>query len=735
MTDTPPPNIPRWKKGRVRTPTLIQMEAVECGATALGIVLGYFGRFEPLEVLREACGVSRDGSKASNVLKAARRFGLETKGYRMEINDLTDLSLPIIVFWNFNHFLVLEGTRGNKVYLNDPAKGPRVVSFEEFDDSFTGIALEFKKGPDFRPGGHKASIWPLIRRRLDGCRTALAFTMLCALFMVIPGLVIPFFSQIFIDHVLTNGLDSWFKPLLLAMVVAATLQAALVFIQKIYLLRMETKLALKGTTEFVQRIFSLPVSFFFQRMAGDLTSRVGLNDKVAQVLAQQVAPNIMNLFMLLFYLIVMFQYDRILSLVAMTMAGLNFVALSVVSSRKKNLSQKMLHEHNKLMGQSMTGLQLIETLKASGSESDFFSRWAGYQAKSLNARQEFSRTNQYLAAVPPLLTAINNACILGIGGFRIVAGDLTIGQLVAFQFLVGVFIRPVIQLVNTGSTLQNTVADMNQLDDVLRCETDPMVTGPAGEQDETPAFVPEGLDLKLPGALALKNVSFGYSKLEKSLITGFNLKLSPGSRVALVGASGSGKSTIAKVIIGLYPAWEGEILFDKIPIMDLHRHIFVRSVASVDQDIFLFDGTIRENLTMWDENVPEKALVQAARDAQIYEVIMGRPGGFDSKVEEGGRNFSGGQGQRLEIARALVGNPSILILDEATSALDPQTEKLVDEAIRRRGCTCLIIAHRLSTIRDADEIIVLKKGEVVQRGSHEELKDMEGLYADLIAAQ
>jgi len=730
VSTVPGLNIPRWKAGRVKTPTLIQMEAVECGAACLGIVLGYFGRFEPLDVLRDACGVSRDGSKASNMLKAARGFGLDAKGFRLEPLELQDLPLPVIIFWNFNHFLVLEGTRGDRFFLNDPAKGPRTVGHGEFDDSFTGIALQFQKGPDFKPGGRKPSIWPFLKQRMAPCRTALVFTMLCSLLMVIPGLVIPTFSQIFIDHVVGDGLSGWFKPILVAMVAAAVIQAALYYVQKLYLLRMETKLAIEGTSVFIRRILRLPVSFFFQRQAGDLTSRSGLGDKAAKVLAGEVAPNLMNLVMLVFYLAVMIRYDWILSGVAVGMAGLNMLALRLVSRRRKDLSQKMLHERNKLIGQSMIGLQLIETLKASGGESDFFARWAGYQAKNINASQEFSRTNQILSAIPPLLAAVNSACILGIGGFRIVEGDLTVGQLVAFQFLVGMFTMPVMRLVNMGSLLQNLTADIHQIDDVMRYHPDGMASDPARLEE-----VPEDKPLKLAGRFSMKGVAFGYSSLEPPLITDFDLDLAPGARVALVGSSGSGKSTIAKVAGGLYPPWEGSVFLDGIPMGQLHRDTFTRSVATVDQEVFLFDGTVRENLTMWDDTIPEADILRAARDARIHDDIMRRPGGLDGRVEEGGRNFSGGQCQRLEIARALVRKPSILILDEATSALDPQTEKAVDKAIRRRGCTCIMIAHRLSTIRDADEIIVLKNGQVVQRGTHEELKGTGGPYADLINAQ
>jgi len=438
----------------------------------------------------------------------------------------------------------------------------------------------------------------------------------------------------------------------------------------------------------------------------------------------------MNLLMLVFFLAVMIQYDWLLASVAVVMAGLDLLALQLTSRKKKDLSQKILNERSKVMGQAMTGLMLIESLKASGGESDFFARWAGYQAKTINANQELSCTSQYLSAVPPLLTAINNACILGIGGLRIIDGDLTMGQLVAFQFLVGMFTTPVTQLVNMGSLLQNTTADLGKIEDVLRYEPDAVASDP-----KRLVVVPPDQPLKLKGRLTFEKVFFGYSRLEAPLINAFSLDLLPGARVALVGASGSGKSTIAKVASGLYQAWEGQVLLDGVPLDDLLRDTFTNSVSTVDQDIFLFEGTVRENLTMWDDSIPETDIIRAAMDARIYDDILKRPGGLDSKVSEGGGNFSGGQCQRLEIARALVRNPAVLIMDEATSALDPTTEKKVDESIRKRGCTCIIIAHRLSTIRDADEIIVLEKGSVVQRGVHEELKGTSGLYAELIAAQ
>lgn len=722
--------LPHWKKGRVKTPTLLQMEAVECGAASLGIVLSHFGRFEPLEILRDKCGVSRDGSKANNILKAARQYGMEAKGFRYGIKDLEGLPLPLIVFWNYNHFLVVEGSGSGKMLLNDPAKGPRKVSLKKFDESYTGVVLQLQPGTEFKKGGKRPSVLRSLKTRLTGAKTALIFTLLCSLFLVVPGIVIPTFTQIFIDTIIVEAMGGWLRPLLLAMGMTALIQAGLTFLQKHILLRMQTKIAITQAAKFLQTILKLPVSFFFQRFAGDLAGRVRTNDTVASVLADQVAPNLINLLMIVFYLAVMIQYDWVLSMICVIMAILNLTALKVISRKKTDLNSQLQNEKNKLMGQAMTGLQLIETLKATGSESDFFARWAGIQAKTINAQQKFSTTTQILSAFPPLLMAINQACILGIGSYRIIAGDLTIGGLVAFQFLMGVFSRPVNQLVNLGSTLQNTWGSIVQLDDVLRHDPAPLLKNP--NQLKT---VPGQTPLTLKGYIHIKDLAFGYSKLEPPLIENFDIRLSPGTRIALVGSSGSGKSTIAKVVSGLYPPWKGDVLFDGTSLAKLFRDSFTRSVGMVDQEVFLFEGTIWENLTMWDDTTPETDVVTALKDAQIYDVVMERPGGIKSRVEEEGANFSGGQRQRLEIARALVKNPSILIMDEATSALDAQTEKLVDEAIRRRGCTCIIIAHRLSTIRDADEIIVLQNGKIEQRGTHDDLKQIPGHYAELIEAQ
>jgi NHLM bacteriocin system ABC transporter peptidase/ATP-binding protein len=712
----------------VRSPTILQMEAVECGAAALAIVLAHYGRWVPLEELRVACGVSRDGSKASNMAKAARGYGLLAKGFKKEPQALRSLRTPAILHWNFNHFLVLDGFRKGRVFLNDPATGPREVTEQELDEAFTGVVLTFEPGPDFERKGDPPRLIPALRSRLSGSRAALAFVLLAGLALAIPGLVVPVFSKVFVDSVLLENRRDWLPPLLFGMGAAGLLMGALTWIQQVYLLRLETRLAVGSSSRFLWHVLRLPTEFFSQRFAGDISSRVAINDRVAQLLSRDLATNGLGVLMVVFFAFVLFQYDIVLTLVAIGVASLNVAALRYVSRRRVDGNRRLVQDQGKLLGTAIGGLQTIETLKATGGESDLFTRWAGYQAKVVNGQQELERYTQILDTIPPLLSAVNTALILGIGGLRVMNGSLSLGGLVAFQLLTASFIAPVNRLVSLGGKLQTAEGDMNRLDDVLRYR----LSATSRDAAEAP---PEGSPVRLSGALELRDVSFGFSRLDPPLIEGFNLTLRPGSRVALVGGSGSGKSTTSRLVTGLYEPWSGEILFDGRLRHELPAAVLTGSLAAVDQNVFLFEGSVRENLTLWDATVPLPEVVAAAKDAGIHEDIAARPGGYDSPVEEGGVNWSGGQRQRLEIARALVGRPSILVLDEATSALDPTTESRIDQNLRRRGCTCLIVAHRLSTIRDADEILVLDRGKVVQRGTHDELKQVEGPYSRLISAE
>ncbi|MBD2078595.1 NHLP family bacteriocin export ABC transporter peptidase/permease/ATPase subunit [Leptolyngbya sp. FACHB-17] len=711
----------------MKTPTVLQMEAVECGAAALGIILAYYGRIVPLAELRRECSVSRDGSKASNVLKAARNYGMSAKGFKKSIEAVRELTPPYIVFWNFNHFLVVEGIQEQRVYLNDPATGPRTVSLQEFDESFTGVALVIRPTDEFKRGGRKPSLMLALVDRLSSSTGALLYCVIAGFFLVLPRLAIPVFSQVFVDNVLIEGRYEWLRPLILGMLITGLLQALLTLLQLRYLRKLRVKLSVKLSSEFLWHILRLPVSFYAQRFAGEISNRVRLNDNVSDVLSGRLASTVIEVVMLIFYLGVMIQYDLVLTSIGVFFAIVNVSALQWISRRRIDTNMRLVQEHGKVAGASIAGLQSMETLKASGLESEFFSRWAGYYAKAINAQQELDTVGQVLEALPSLLSSLTTMLLLVVGGFRVMDGNLSIGMLIAFQSLMGSFQGPVNSLVSFGSSLQELEGSLNRLDDVLQNETDPQV-----EPRQQPVVFQTP---KLQGHVELKNITYGYSRASDALIENFNLSVKPGQRVALVGGSGSGKSTIAKLITGLYEPWSGEVLFDGKPRSQIPRSVLTHSVAMVEQEIFLFAGTVRDNLTLWDATVPDSYLIHACRDAAIHDTVLSIPGGYDALLLEGAVNLSGGQRQRLELARSLVYNPSVLVMDEATSALDTETEKIIDQNLRRRGCTCVIVAHRLSTIRDCDEIIVLERGRVVQRGTHEQLRDRDGVYARLIKTE
>jgi NHLM bacteriocin system ABC transporter peptidase/ATP-binding protein len=705
------------------------MEAVECGAASLAMVLAYHGRHVSLEELRLLCGVTRDGSKASNVIKAARTFGMIARGFKKEPASLRDMPLPQIVFWNFNHFVVVEGFKDGKVFVNDPAMGPRKLDDAEFDESFTGVVLTFEPGEDFHPGGSPPSVIAALRRRFVGLGEAVTYLVMVGLALVVPGLVIPVFSSVFVDKFLIGGLEGWLKPLLIGMVLTAFLRMALTWLESYYLLRVQTQIALSSASKFFWHVLKLPVEFFTQRSPGEISVRVALNDHVAVLLSSDLAHAVLSVITTVFFVFLMFSYDVVLTCVSIAVVSLNLVALRLIARRTEELSQKLSIDGGKVMGASMNGLLLMETVKSSGSESDFFARWAGYQAKYVVSEQEVARVGMLLGSLPGLLTAINAALVLGLGGLRVIDGHLSLGQLVAFQSLVASFVGPITTLVGLGTKLQEAKGDMRRLDDVMQYPQDPWISKARLLSDAGKQMAP-----KLDGLVELRNVEFGYSRTDPPLIRGINLTLHPGERVAIVGPSGCGKSTVSKLVMGLYKPWAGEILFDGNPRESIGRYEFTSSVAMVDQDVVMFEGSVRDNLTLWDSNVAEADLMQAAKDACIHDMIRSRAGGYDAKIEEGGRNLSGGQRQRLEIARALTGNPRVLVLDEATSALDADTEKIIDDNLRRRGCACLIIAHRLSTIRDSDEIIVLDRGEIIERGTHESLMESEiGFYRRLVS--
>ncbi len=709
----------------VSVPVVLQMEATECGAASLAMVLAHYGMWVPLEKLREECGVNRDGSKASNVLKAARNRGCDGNGYRWLAEDLREADYPLILHWEFNHFLVLEGIRKDTVYLNDPAVGRRTVPWEEFRTSYTGIALEVVPGPEFRPEGKRYNVFRAIYSKLLADKWAAVFLLVLGFCAMVVGLASPIMSQIFIDDILTRKHLEWMPNLCLAMTLGWLLSGVMTWLRAVILTKWQMKLTLSDSSSFFWHVLKLPIKFFQQRYAAEVASRVGYNEAVAGILSGTVATSVLDLLVVIFYLVLLLQYSVTLTVIGVAFSLVDLLVFFLLRRHITDMNMRIQQDAGKAYGVAMNGLMMIESIKANGNEADFFSKWAGYQAKVLKGSQEVTLWSLTATILPTLLGGINGALIMTFGGFSIMEGVMTAGIFTAFQSLMGGFQEPFNKILGMGSALQSTEMQMHRLNDVMRYPEDSLNYPEKGRK-----VVLE--NRQLSGRLELRDVSFGYSPLDPPLLEHFNLVLEPGRWVAVVGSSGSGKSTLAKLVTGLYEEWSGEVLFDGVRRRDVSRQAIIRSVSSVDQDVFQISGTVRQNISLFDDSVPRADVIAAAKDACIHEDILQLKGGYDGMVDEGGRNFSGGQRQRLEIARSLAGNPSLLVLDEATSALDPVTEEEVLKNIRRRGCSCFVVAHRLSTIRDCDEIIVLDHGKVVERGTHVEMMRHDGPYRALI---
>lgn len=711
------------RRRRMRTPSILQMEAVECGAASLAMILASHGAWHPLEALRVACGVSRDGSKASNLLKAARSYGMTARGFRKEPEGLADLPWPAILHWNFNHYVVFEGMTETHAHINDPALGPRVITREELSEAFTGVVLTFEPTETFRKTSRPSGLLAAFAGRVSQSRAGLALIALVSLALVLPGVVLPVYAKLFVDGVLMLGQEHWVKPLFIALGLTALIRAALTALRASLILRLKTKLTVTGATAFVWRVLHLPMAFFSQRSPGEIADRIEASGRVAEVISADMANAVLNWGMLLFFALVLIGYDPVLGLMTVGLGLPNLLVLRLVQARLKQDSLRLSVEQGKLGGATVGILYNIETIKASGLETSSFGRWAGIHARMLNTAQSLGGKSMITALAPPLLGGLIEAAILGVGAWRIMGGALTIGDLVAFQLLAASFTAPLVSLVALSPKLAQIRADLNRVDDALRNPPDPLTAPDAGAAAGPPL---------LEGAVDIDAITFGYNPLGEPLLDRLSLKARPGERIALVGRSGCGKSTLGRIVCGLVAPWSGAVRIDGEPLPALDPYRRAANIAYVDQDIFLFEGTVRENLTLWNPDIPDDAITRALEDAAMLDDIVARPGELDARVEEGGRNFSGGQRQRLEIARALVADPAVLVLDEATAALDPQTEKRIDDNLRRRGCTAIIIAHRLSTVRDCSEIIVMDQGRIVERGDHATLMARDGHYAELI---
>ena len=723
----------RYFGARGRTPSFQQIHSSECGAACLGIVLAHYGCWVSMDELRSRCGVNRDGSTARDLQLAAEHYGLRATGWRREPHRLRGMRLPAILFWEFDHFLVLEGFRGGKYLLNDPANGYRTVSHEYFNSRFTGIVLEFEPSPGFRKRGERASLWRQLSPWFRQHRLRLLFCALCGLVLVAPGIGLPLLLSRFVDEVLV-GREAAGTPIVLGVCALAALTFCVTWLQQRSLRNLNIAVSVEQAERFITKIFRLPIEYFQSRFAGDLTQRTLLIDAIAGAGSIHLSRMLIDLCMCVAFFVAMVALDPLIATLVAITAAIGLLALRAVSRFRLDENHRMRREQGQLAGISNFAARNLYSIRAAGNEDDFFASWSGFQTRELAARQRFRELGLVSASVPTLMTILGSAVVLGVGGLRVMSGTMSVGELMAFYFIANSFLVPVGGLLLSMDMIHVLDADLRRVNDVVEAQDDPVVVSRDSARVDGIATL-DGR-LRLAGYLELRNISFGYKPHGRPLLRDFNLSVRPGQRVAIVGPSGSGKSTVALLISGAYRPWEGEVLFDGHPREEIPHRIFNESVAIVNQQISLFAGSVRENLTMWNAAVPDELVIGAARDAGIHGDIARRPLNYSARVEEGGTNFSGGQRQRLEIARALVSGPSLVILDEATSSLDAALEAEIDDALRRRGCACVIIAHRLSTVRDCDEIVVLAKGRTIQQGSHDELlRDRDGLYRQLVVNQ
>lgn len=714
-------------KGVADVPVIMQMEALECGAASLAMITAYYEKWIPLEQVRIDCGVSRDGSNAKNMLVAARSYGLIAKGYRYEPEELKKYGkFPCIIHWNFNHFVVLNGFKKDKAVLNDPAKGTYSVSMKTFDECFTGICLMFEPGENFVPEGKPKSMLGYAFSRMKSAKSAIVFSISCAVITSLMGVILPGFSRVFLDRLLTHQNPEWFYPFIIMLSIISALSIFVSGVQALFLNKINGKFAVVGNMTFLWKVIHMPMEFFSQRMAGDIQERQNANANIANHFVTIFAPIVLDALMLVFYLVVMIRYSLVLTLVGVLSIVINIFVSNIISKRRINITRVQMRDTGKLAGATVAGIEMVETIKSSGAENGYFAKWAGFQA-SVNAQKvKTAKMEHYLGQIPRLVSSITNTVVLMLGVFFAMEGSFTAGMIMAFQGFLSSFTSPAMKIISAGQSIMEMRTSMERIEDVMSYPSDKCY------ETENIASGDEKVE-KLKGNIEIRNVYFGYSPLEEPLIKDFSLSIKPGSKVAIVGGSGCGKSTVAKLITGLYSPRSGEILFDGKPISEIDRSVFTGSIAVVDQDIILFEDTVANNIKMWDNSIEDFEVIMAAHDAMLHDDIIRREGGYQYKLSEGGKEFSGGQRQRLEIARALAQDPTIIILDEATSALDAKTEHEVVKAIENRGITCVVIAHRLSTIRDCDEIIVLDKGVVIERGTHDELFAKGGKYTELVS--
>lgn len=715
-----------YGKKPAKVPVIMQLEMMECGAACLTMILAYYGKWITLEEAREDCGVSRDGQNAFSIIQAGRKYGLKCNGSSMGIKAFKNFKeFPCIVHWNLNHYVVVNGIKNDKVYINDPAVGLRKVSIDEFKKCFTGIVLTMRPDEGFSPSGRPKSIRDYAGNILKGTTAAALLVVISTIISNIVGVVNPIFSKVFMDRLLTGRNPDWLTPFTLLFISVSIISFTASWINAICSMRISGKMAVVGNSSFMWKALNLPMKFYSQRIVGDIQSRQNSAANISHTLINTLSPIIINTAMMVFYLCVMLRQSIVLSMLGISSIVINYLLSAYITKKRVNISRTAARDSGKLYSTTTSGIEMIETIKAAGVETGYFQKWAGYQSLVNTSAIKSLELNRNFGMLPTIVFTLNSNLVLLIGIYLVIIGEFTCGSVMAFQGLVSSFMAPAMTLISSNQKILEMHTEMERLEDVMQYPEENLFAAHADA-------VQSGSFEKLGGKIELKDVTFGYSPLDTPLIDHLNITITPGSKIAFVGKSGCGKSTIAKLISGIYKPWSGQILFDGKPMHEIDASVFRSSLAVVNQDIILFNDTVRENIRMWDKSIQDFEIIMAARDAQIYDDILQRPNGFDYVLSENGNDISGGQKQRIEIARTLAQDPTIICLDEATSALDAITEVNVVDAIAARGITCIVVAHRLSTIRDCDQIIVLDNGKIVDQGTHPELFARGGLYTELV---
>lgn len=713
---------------RNKVPTVVQMEMVECGAASLCSILAYYDKYVPLEELRVECGVSRDGVSAFGIIQAAQMHGLLAEAHQVDLEDLYELPLPLIAYWNFEHFVVIEGFSREAVYIMDPSVGRTTITYEDLNAAFTGIVILFDPSIDFQKSGQPQRIGESLIAIFNRDKASFIFAFLAGLCLVLPQLALPAFSQIFIDNVLVGHSYNWRNWFLFSMVVVIAFTFLMKFLEYTILSRLYIKLTTLFSGEFLWHILRLPYMFYLQRNSGEIANRMPLNENVYKTVATQFSALIIDATVTIAFAIALFYYDAWIACLGLSMVAIDLYFMFALYQSRLDAYFYYQQTVAKSKSYSISALRNIESVKTNCLEYKLFSRWAGYYTKSLNAVQEIGKRDVYAGTIPSFIMLFTEIAVLCFGALRVIHGSLTVGMLFAMLLLMDLLTMPITRLVNFIQLAQFLKIDIARLNDVLKNPIDKALVKAEKEEEQ---LMKEYPGTKLKGSLEISNLTFGYDLTGDAVLQDVNLFLTPGTMIAVVGPTGSGKSSLAKLIAGLFEPWKGTILFDQMPRSKLPRSLLTQSIGIVEQDAQLFFGTVKDNIAFFNPLIEQSEIVRAAKDACIHEEILLRKGGYDLLLHNNGSNLSGGQRQRLEIARVLALQPSIVILDEATSALDSDTEMKVMENIRRRGCTCIVIAHRISSTRYCDDILVLDKGIIVQKGFHEELIATEGIYKSL----